>query len=238
MKRTFLILVLAPSLLTLSCQKDELAAETENFGTTHRTRKAPLEKCRDVEGSLPVSSAYLKRLFEHMVSKNPQTFNGILSKDNFCVSVVLNDERNASARPKNGQIVFNSKILEEAPGDYYIAGVLGHELSHVTMDHGDIFLKHYWSKMTKADNVELDRLSSQLMRLEVENSGTYESLVASLKPDFLQIPNVQKPLFDAVGSTDQVEIDATVKRTIAAAQDAKACLKSCVDVEKRLRRFL
>ena len=96
------------------------------------SRTSPLLPCKD--GDSPAYEdhrGYLRKHINYIADKNPQVFTGNLSKEKFCVSIDQSDEPNASADSMNGSVDMTLGLVRIADN----AGVVAHELAHITMGH-------------------------------------------------------------------------------------------------------
>lgn len=111
----------------------------------------------DCRSEVPVFSKVANEYLENMmldmmkaVNKNGKpVFTGFLSPENFCIGTELapadQPGPNAYAWAQKGLVVFNSSLLIRATDASYVAGVLAHELAHITLNHGADFPSHTYA---------------------------------------------------------------------------------------------
>ncbi len=218
------------AILMVGCQQSPTGTQVQSFGETQRSRTKPLEKCTVIDEALPQSTAYLQRLFNHMVSKNPKTFKGIYSPEKFCVGVILSSERIAYTQSIDGSIVFYSKILEEAHDDYYVASVLAHEAAHVTMNNRGILSNHYWETMTKADRADLTSFTTEKESEMLIAKSLFKELGSTVTLDFFY-QDVEGTILNYFNEPDASKRLILLNSLLSKAEGSKSCVKSCEDLK-------
>ncbi|MDQ3230199.1 MAG: M48 family metalloprotease, partial [Pseudobdellovibrionaceae bacterium] len=128
------VLCLMVYLLNSGCGSPEDSALDHTLGKTSRQRKVPLQACKPSKTSDP-KIAYLQTLLTTLMKANPNTFKGDLAPSKFCLSIDPGQEINASGNPLNGNITVNVGLIKAMNTDAEVAGVLAHELAHITMAH-------------------------------------------------------------------------------------------------------
>ncbi|MFO0679375.1 MAG: M48 family metalloprotease [Polyangiaceae bacterium] len=105
---------------------------------TFRETKTGLAKCDDSESArgLTKSKRYLEEIVAALVAANPTTFRGALAPEKFCIAVVVGEDRNGNADPFSGLVRIETSVIARAANDAQVAGIVAHELAHVTMRHG------------------------------------------------------------------------------------------------------
>lgn len=106
----------------------ELRRETQSaFGTC--------DSGQFTEG-FPVATAYVNALFQHIARNNPEVFRGDLAPDEFCVGIKYHPiAGRAWAQADRRTIVFDTDMLMRVQNDAQLAGIVGHEMAHVSMRH-------------------------------------------------------------------------------------------------------
>ena len=138
-----------------------------DFSNTKAATIQPMGPCvSETPDALKAEAAYITKLAEVIMKGNPQTFNGNLDPSKFCFSVLANRALNASADSHHGHVLMQMGVIELAGNDASIAGVLAHELSHITMQHGDVVVH---PKLLKSP--DWIRVNFQLMELSSSNEA-------------------------------------------------------------------
>jgi hypothetical protein len=149
-----------------------------DFGATRREPEGNLATCAEQPSEFPLALDYLKALADRIMKANPETFQGPYAPDRFCFAVVEGDSVNAFAASQERSVTFLSKLLETAESDATVAGVLAHELSHVTMQHGTtihplLAQSDEWKAARAAADQEAARLNREAAALFKEKDGTF-----------------------------------------------------------------
>ncbi|MBF0442962.1 MAG: M48 family metalloprotease [Oligoflexales bacterium] len=141
MKKVFNIVFPVLSFFSVSCIKPAGSGLKHDFGVTKR-ESVPLA-CED-KLDLPdqysdkdedsLFKAYIKKHMELITSKNPGTFAGDYGLNQFCINVERTSSINASAS-WDGTISILAGLLKVTDNDADFAGVIAHELAHVSMGH-------------------------------------------------------------------------------------------------------
>ena len=156
MKNLKSISVLAASFHLISCGSTEEQNKSSDvkhlFGYTREFRPSAMEDCNPNEVNqvstqfAPVTTQYLKNMMLDMMERNnasgAKTFTGFLRPSDFCIGTEFSKIFNAYAIPVSGQVVFNSQVLLEAQNDAFVAGILAHELAHITLKHDTWYPEH------------------------------------------------------------------------------------------------
>ncbi|MDQ3232062.1 MAG: M48 family metalloprotease [Pseudobdellovibrionaceae bacterium] len=129
-----LALCLMVYLLNSGCGTPDDSTLDHTLGKTTRERKMPLKQCEPSKTSDP-KIAYLQTLLTALMKANPNTFKGNLAPSKFCLTIDPGQEINASANPVDGTISVNVGLIKAMNTDAEVAGVLAHELAHITMAH-------------------------------------------------------------------------------------------------------
>ncbi len=146
MKQILSVMILGASIgILLSCaQKEFTDSNLEHvFGDTFTQRTKALSHCHEEakKNENPASQttkAYLEKLIDFVIDRNNQSsnvFTGYLSRNNFCVTILNSKEDNAWASVDSGLISVNAGIFATVESDAMLAGVLAHELAHITLNH-------------------------------------------------------------------------------------------------------
>ncbi|MDQ3231726.1 MAG: M48 family metalloprotease [Pseudobdellovibrionaceae bacterium] len=129
-----LALCLMVHLLISGCGSPEDSALDHTLGKTSRERKVPLKACKPSNTGDP-KIAYLQTLLTTLMKANPNTFKGNLAPSKFCLTIDPSQKINAVANLLDGTISVNSGLIKAMNTDAEVAGVLAHELAHITMAH-------------------------------------------------------------------------------------------------------
>jgi hypothetical protein len=173
---THAIVFVGSVVICQSCKKvenDSSSTVQHTFGKTKGFRAVPLESCaREAslvhDTSLTKSKNYVQKIFAELVKANNHVFRNILSPDKFCIAVLGENGRSASAKSVNGLISVQAGFLAMATSDAVVAAVIAHELAHVSRNHGihrDLFLDSLTgSEKDLAKNLE-DKIAARKTRV-------------------------------------------------------------------------
>jgi hypothetical protein len=133
--------ILAAAIVASGCQpaSENPSALRHDAGATRREPTAPLRDCRAERFSVGSVSAaadsYLQKIARALMEGNPATFAGPFGPTAFCFTTTADETINAFAYSNSGDVLFNVGLLRVATSDAQVAGIMAHELAHVTMQH-------------------------------------------------------------------------------------------------------
>jgi hypothetical protein len=138
---------------------------------------------------LPKARKYLENMFARIVEgtrkKGIRVFEGGLASDKFCLVAKYDDNENAYAYPSNGLLVVTTGgLLRGSEGQ--ILDTLGHEVSHVLLDHGGGYPKSTFPKISEADMQQANVLKS----LSYDLIDQFDAAVAIFLSSFSPTPDM------------------------------------------------
>lgn len=134
----YLPMVLGTLVMTAACQSGNESGLQHIFGKTTRPAQAGMAPCIESQDPALISARnYVAGIARYIMARNPQTFTGDYAPEKFCFGVTDSTEVNASAFARSRAVIVDAGMLEAVGNDGNVAAVMAHELSHITMQHGD-----------------------------------------------------------------------------------------------------
>ena len=223
--------------LLMSCKKQVESSEVKHiFGKTAVTRNSPLADCkaeaREAElTNAKLAKAYSEKILDLIIERNNQSsqvFTGYLARSSFCVSILPDPVENAHANSINGHITINASLFAAVDSDAAFAGVIGHELAHVTLNHSDTESSiHTFSRLTAEERI----LASSLIKEAVILN---QSLITILK-SITKIYDVSKIKTDQIENRPFEEIGIFIENEVI---KNKLCRDQCVEFKKLMKEAI
>lgn len=173
------------SMVSTGC-KPKFPTESETrhvLGDTVQKRDMALMSCKEQEEAAKnpktaQAKKYLEKVLDTLITENnlsTAVFTGYLARKNLCIAVVYdNNSSNAQADPLTGLITFYSGIFREMDSDAQVAGVLAHELAHVTLNHST--REHTFKGLSTQEHQFLQSSQNQLNDLGEQLSFLTEKM--------------------------------------------------------------
>ncbi|MCX6124125.1 MAG: M48 family metalloprotease [Proteobacteria bacterium] len=146
------------------------------WGKTRVEPPAELAACTaTLKTKFPKASQYLVNLAKIIATANPGTFSGVYDLSKFCFDVYYDPEVGKEANTVNGfaqpwdrRLVLFPTTFTFAKSDADIAGILTHELAHITMYHNGQARQAERVMYQMRNDGEYKRLQADVNRLEEE----------------------------------------------------------------------
>lgn len=151
-------------------QKTSASMVKHDFGETSRpaTNLAPCKESS--EPQLKPAVAYLRKIATYIADADPKTFSGPYALEHFCFAVTNDETINAYAKANTREITFNIGTIRKAEHDAEIAGIMAHELAHVTMQNA-ITVHPALPK-----NAEWNRLNKEFADMRTKTRSIYSAV--------------------------------------------------------------
>lgn len=125
-------------MLTYGCKFNSSALQHVPGATridVDESKFAPCDRS-DFDPKYAEVNDYLSALLTEIMRKNPETFKGVFAPEKICIYAVKHNKGKASAQRGTRTIQVGYDFLKTMTNDAHLAGVLAHELAHITRDHG------------------------------------------------------------------------------------------------------
>lgn len=137
---------------------------------------------------LPKARQYLENMFARIVEgtkkKGIRVFEGGLAPERFCFVAHYGESGDAFATPENGLVDVTTGLLQRG-SEGEILSVLGHEISHVLLNHAHEYPRSTFSKLAAADAQRV----SELMKRSHDLSGQFEEAAKAIGKNFSRTPD-------------------------------------------------
>ncbi|HYX33167.1 MAG TPA: M48 family metalloprotease [Oligoflexus sp.] len=151
--------------------------------TTHATATPDLGNCIEQKtSSYPEVRQYLKDIMTKITKANPKTFSGRFSADKFCIEISSSKLVNAEAHA-SGKIEFNIGLIQAFETDAAVAGIMAHELAHMTMAHQTRVIDDKFS-----NDPEIKSIQSQINNKNAEHQNLLKDGLAFMRTLFKKRP--------------------------------------------------
>ena len=165
-------------ILLVACgPKEETFQLSHTVGETSYPGDRNLSCSSTDGGSYSEARSYLAGLVAFIQMKNSQTFQGDLDPSGFCIEVSQPGFSNAFAHA-DGKIEVTVSLLKSVANEASLAGVLSHELAHISMAHNTRSMTEPFEQDTEYQRLKkkLDELYQQADAAVAQNLDFLDAL--------------------------------------------------------------